>query len=415
MMSEAGMVSRVLLVDDDAAVREALAQTLELADLEPLVAGSFIEAKDHIGAGFEGVVLSDIRMPGRDGFFLLDHTLKADPELPVILLTGEGDIPMAVDAMKRGAFGFLEKPCASSELLPVLERALKTRALVLENRRLKAQLESGDPAARMIFGRSEQSQALRRQVRQVAATGAEVLVTGAPGAGISKVAEVIHLSSRQAQRPFVKRASAGLAVAGLENAFQEALGGSLYLDEISQLPGDTQFALAERLEGRPGARLIAGSARLLDEAVAAGRFNHDLFYRLDVMRVHIPALKERPEDIPVMFRQYVAQAAEQAGLSAPEVSPEVVAGLMARDWPGNARALMSAAMRFVLSGGRDEAEEPSDLGLVEQMGQIEKSLLAAALRRHEGRAGAAAEGLKLPRKTFYDKLAKHGLKPEEFR
>ncbi|MBR9766456.1 MAG: response regulator, partial [Rhodobacteraceae bacterium] len=146
------MVSRVLLVDDDAAVREALAQTLELADLSPLVAGSFIEAKDHIGAGFEGVILSDIRMPGRDGFFLLDHTLKTDPELPVILLTGEGDIPMAVDAMKRGAFGFLEKPCAGAELLPVLDRALKTRALVLENRRLKAQLESGDPAARMIFG-----------------------------------------------------------------------------------------------------------------------------------------------------------------------------------------------------------------------------------------------------------------------
>ncbi|MBR9765447.1 MAG: sigma-54-dependent Fis family transcriptional regulator, partial [Rhodobacteraceae bacterium] len=228
-------------------------------------------------------------------------------------------------------------------------------------------------------------------------------------------AEVIHLSSRQAQRPFVKRASAGLAVAALEVAFQEALGGSLYLDEIGQLPGDTQFALAERLEGQPGARLIAGSAARLEEAVEAGRFSHDLFYRLDVMRVHIPALSERPEDIAVMFRQYVAQAAEQAGLAAPEITPDVVAGLMARDWPGNARALMSAAMRFVLSGGQGETEEQSDLGLAEQMAQIEKSLLAAALRRHEGRASAAAEGLKLPRKTFYDKLAKHGLRPEDFR
>ena len=415
MMSETGKVSRVLLVDDDAAVREALAQTLELADLEPLVAGSFIEAKDHIGAGFEGVVLSDIRMPGRDGFFLLDHTLKTDPELPVILLTGEGDIPMAVDAMKRGAFGFLEKPCKGTELLPVLERALKTRALVLENRRLKAQLESGDPAARMIFGRSEQSQALRRRVRQVAGTGAEVLVTGAPGAGISKVAEVIHLSSRQAQRPFVKRACSALSVVALEGAFQEALGGSLYLDEITQLPGDTQFALSEVLERQPGARLIAGSAAAPEEAVDAGRFSPDLFYRLDVMRVHIPALSERPEDIPVMFRQYVAQAAEQAGLAAPEVTPDHVAWLMARDWPGNARALMSAAMRFVLSGGEGEAEEQSDLGLAEQMAQIEKSLLVAALRRHEGRAGAAAEALKLPRKTFYDKLAKYALKPGEYR
>ncbi|NIZ09265.1 sigma-54 dependent transcriptional regulator [Pseudooceanicola sp. HF7] len=412
------MTKTVLVVDDDQAVREALAQTLELAELSPMVAGSFIEAKDHIGPGFDGVVLSDIRMPGRDGFHLLDHALKADPELPVILLTGEGDIPMAVAAMDRGAFGFLEKPCATSELLPVIERALKTRGLVLENRRLKAQLEQGDPASRMIFGRSEQSQVLRRQVRQVAATAAEVLVTGAPGAGIFKVAEVIHLSSSAAQRPFVKRASAGLGVAGLEAAFAEAAGGTLYLDEVSQLAGEVQFALVDRLEQGPGARLIAGSSADLEAAVEEGRFSPDLFYRLDTMRVHSPALKERPEDIPVMFRQYVRQAAEQAGLPAPEVTPEVIAALMARDWPGNARALMSAAMRFVLSGGEGEeasAVGQSDLGLTDQMAQIEKSLLANALRRHEGRAAEVAEALKLPRKTLYDKLAKYGLKPGDYR
>ncbi|KAA2316113.1 sigma-54-dependent Fis family transcriptional regulator [Pseudooceanicola sediminis] len=409
------MTRTVLLVDDDAAVREALAQTLELADLEPRIAASFIEAKDHIAADFDGIVLSDIRMPGRDGFFLLDHALKIDGELPVILLTGEGDIPMAVAAMDRGAFGFLEKPCASSELLPVVERALRTRALVLENRRLKAQLETGDPAARMIFGRSEQSQALRRRIRQVAATGADVLVTGAPGAGISKVAEVIHLSSRTAQRPFVKRAAAGMDTAALDVAFQEAAGGSLYLNEIGQLSVEGQFALSERLESSSGTRLIAGATAELEQAVAAGQFSADLFYRLGVMRVHTPALKERPEDIPVMFRQYVAQAAEQAGLAAPEITPEVIAGLMARDWPGNARALMSEAMRFVL--GADEAGEEgaSDLGLVEQMARIEKSLLAAALRRHEGRAAVVADALKLPRKTLYDKLAKYALKPDDFR
>ena len=141
------MTRKVLFVDDDAAVREALGQTLELAELETVVAGSFIEAKDHIAPGFDGVIVSDIRMPGRDGFFLLGHVQKVDAELPVILLTGEGDIPMAVKAMGEGAFGFLEKPCAPADLLAVVERALKTRALVLENRRLKAQLEAGDPAA----------------------------------------------------------------------------------------------------------------------------------------------------------------------------------------------------------------------------------------------------------------------------
>ena len=140
------MTQKVLLVDDDAAVREALGQTLDLAEMEPVLAGSFVAAKDHISPEFEGVILSDIRMPGRDGFHLLDYAQEIDAELPVILLTGEGDIPMAVRAMEQGAFGFLEKPCAPADLLAEVERALKTRALVLENRRLKAQLEAGDPA-----------------------------------------------------------------------------------------------------------------------------------------------------------------------------------------------------------------------------------------------------------------------------
>ena len=408
---------RVLLVDDDAAVREALGQTLELADLDPQRAGSFIEAKDHITPEFEGVILSDIRMPGRDGFHLLGYTQEVDAELPVILLTGEGDIPMAVDAMKRGAFGFLEKPCATSDLLPVIERALRTRALVLENRRLKAQLQAGDPAARLVFGSSAMSDALRDQIRQVAPTGAEVLVTGAPGSGTSKIAEIIHLMSGAARRAFVKRPAAALTREGFEQACTEAKGGTLFLDEVADMPRDTQFAVAERLEQGAGTRLIAGATTDLDAAVAQGAFSPELYYRIDVTRVRIPALAERPEDIPVMFRQYVAQAAEQAGLHAPEITPEVIAGLMARDWPGNARALMSAAMRFVLGMDRDPARDgaTADLGLAEQMAQVERSLLVAALRRHAGHASDAARALKLPRKTFYDKLARYGLRPEDFR
>nr|WP_163849447.1 sigma-54 dependent transcriptional regulator [Pseudooceanicola aestuarii] len=406
-------MGKVLLVDDDAAVREALSQTLELAEMEAIAAASFVEAKDRLTPEFDGVILSDIRMPGRDGFHLLDYVLGRDPELPVVLLTGEGDIPMAVSAMKKGAFGFLEKPCATAELLPVLERALKTRALVLENRRLKAQLETGDPAARMIFGSSARSETLRDQARRAAAAGTEVLVTGAPGAGIPKVAEVIHLSSPTAQRPFVKRSAAGLTREDFEAATREAAGGALYLDEVQRLSEDLQFALAERLEQGLGARLIAGSTEALQRAAESGAFNTDLYYRLAVVEVHIPALSARPEDIPVMFRQYVAQAAEQSGLPAPEVTEDVIAALMARDWPGNARALMSEAMRLVLGVG--SASPSEELGLTDQMARIERSLLAAALRKSGGRAAQAAEALKLPRKTLYDKLTRYGLKPEEYR
>ncbi|MEX5596991.1 sigma-54-dependent transcriptional regulator [Pseudophaeobacter sp. C1-32P7] len=408
------MTRRVLLVDDDAAVREALSQTLELNDLEAVTAGSFVAAKDLITPEFDGVILSDIRMPGRDGFHLLTYAHEIDAELPVILLTGEGDIPMAVRAMSEGAFDFLEKPCAPGDLLSVLERARKTRALVLDNRRLKRQLEAGDPAARMLFGTSPQAEQLRTRVRAVAPTGAEVLVTGPAGSGVSKVAEVIHLMSPRAQGAFVKRPAAGMTIEAFDTLCQDAAGGSLFLDEIPAMADAVQYAVLERLEQGVAARVIAGTTSDLAQLATSGAFNADLFYRLDGMRVRIPSLAERPEDIPVLFRHYVAQSAEQAGIAAPEISQEHLAMLMAQDWPGNARSLMSAAMRFVL-GMPEEVSVGSGLGLAEQMAQVERSLLIAALGRQNGRASAAAAALKLPRKTFYDKLARYGIRPEDYR
>lgn len=404
----------VLVVDDDAAVREALVQSLELADLTAKPAGSFIEAKDHIAEDFPGVILSDIRMPGRDGFHLLNYAMGIDAELPVILLTGEGDIPMAVEAMGQGAFDFLEKPCAPDDLIPVLQRALSTRRLVLENRRLKAQLLTGDPAARMLFGTSALADDLRARVRAVAPMGVEVLVTGPPGAGVSKVAEVIHLLSPVARGPFAKRSSSGMDLASLDVAFSVASGGTLFLDDISTLPAATQYALIEKLESGADVRLIAGTTADLANEVEAGRMNAELYYRLDVTPVRIPALAERPEDIPVLFSHYVAQAAEQAGIPVPEVTTDHMARLMAQDWPGNARSLMSAAMRFVL-GMPEEASAAAELGLAEQMARVERSLLVAALGRQNGRATEAAKALKLPRKTFYDKLARYGIRPEDYR
>jgi two-component system C4-dicarboxylate transport response regulator DctD len=408
------MITQVLLVDDDAAVRDAVAQTLELADLEPITAASFVAAKDLITSGFRGVILSDIRMPGRDGFHLLEYAKAQDLDLPVILLTGEGDVPMAVKAMDQGAFGFLEKPCSPNDLLSVLERALHTRSLVLENRRLRILVETGDPAARLLFGDSDLAQAMRTRVRRVAQLETDVLITGALGTGISKVAEVIHLSSLRSKAPFVKRAGSGMSPEQLGDAMDVAQNGSLFIDEISQLPAETQLAIFELLEGNSGVRFMAGSTRNLDQAVEDGILNSDLFYRIDVTRLRIPSLAERPEDIPVLFRHYVAQASEQAGITPPEVSPEFLASLMTQDWPGNARSLMSAAMRFVL-GMPEDISEAAELGLSEQMARVERSLLAAALGRHNGRAVEAAEALKLPRKTFYDKLARYGIRAEDYR
>ncbi|MDD9739981.1 MULTISPECIES: sigma-54-dependent transcriptional regulator [Marinovum] len=405
---------QVLLVDDDAGLREALCQSLELAEYAPVPAGSFVVAKDHITPDFDGVILSDIRMPGRDGFHLLDHAQQVDPDLPVILLTGEGDIPMAVRALGAGAFAFLEKPCATEDLLKVLDRALKARAMVLENRRFKSQIEAGDPAARMIFGTSALAEALRAQVRQVAASTADALIIGPQGSGISKVAEVIHLSSPRAKTPFEKRAARSLDPAGLRDVFSRAEGGALFLDGIADLSADSQLVLLDLLDSGQGLRLIAGAVDGIDAAFAEGRVTADLYYRLNVHVVRIPALSERPEDIPVLFRHYVDQAAEQAGITAPEISPDHAAALMAQSWPGNARSLMSAAMRFVL-GMPEEVARNAEQGLAAQMAQVERSLLIAALSRQNGRATEAAKQLKLPRKTLYDKLARYGIKPEDYR
>lgn len=407
------MTRRVLLVDDDAAVREALGQTLELADLIPVLAGSYIEAKDHIVPGFPGVIVSDIRMPGKDGFALLEFAHAADPELPVILLTGEGDIPTAVRGMASGAFDFLEKPCAPADLLTVVEKALKTRSLVLENRSLKAQVEAGDAAARLLRGTSALSEKMRDDARAVARTMADALITGEPGVGTAKMAEVVHLLSAVSRGPFLKIPGAGTTPDTLAAVFDEAEGGTIFIDEISGMSQPAQFALLEHLEKPSAPRVLAGTYQELSALTDSGAFNPDLYYRLEAARIHIPPLRDRREDIPTLFRHYVEIACEQAALPKPDIPTDVTHRLMGQDWPGNARALMNAAMRFAM--GLAEPDASGELGLAERMADVERAFLIEALRDHEGRATDAAKSLKLPRKTFYDKLARHGLKPEDYR
>ena len=169
------------------------------------------------------------------------------------------------------------------------------------------------------------------------------------------------------------------------------------------------------MEGHDRPRIIAGTYADLSNEVEAGRFSPDLFYRLQAATIRIPPLRERPEDIPVLFRHYVDIACEQSDLPVPEITPDVISKLMAQDWPGNARSLMNAAMRFAMGLSDGEGTHAEELGLAEQMAQVERSLIIAALTRHNGHANVAAKHLKLPRKTFYDKLAKHAIKAELYR
>ena len=406
------MTARVLLVEDDTPVREALAQTLQLAGWDVTPAGAFVVAKDHISREFDGVILSDIRMPGKDGMALLAHAQKTDPDLPVILLTGEGDIPTAVKALGKGAFDFLEKPCPTEQLVATVERALEARRIALDDRRLKADIQTGDAASRLLFGHSALAERLRDQCRQIARVPGAVLIEGAPGSGLSKVAEVLHLLSPRVSGPFVKLGATGLDVAPLKEALAAAEGGSLFLNEVTSLPSDSQYVLLDALERGGEHRVLAGTTQDFRVAMEAGQVDADLYYRLEGLRVRIPALRERPEDIPVLFRHYVAQAAEQSGVDPRPIPPGLLASLMSQDWPGNARALMNTAMRFALGLSPDEGPE---MGLAEKMAQIEASILIDALQRHRGNATETAQALKLPRKTFYDKLAKYGIRAEDYR
>ena len=398
----------VLLVEDDAPVREALSQTLELAELDVIRAGSFLAAEPRLTRDLDGVVVSDIRMPGRDGFHLLAHARHVDPDLPVILLTGEGDVPTALRGMAEGAFAFLEKPCAPDELVRTVRRALALRRATMEARRSRGALEGGDAASRTLVGISPAAQTMRERARALARISGAVLIHGEPGSGTSKVAEVIHVLSPRAPGPFVKRSAPALGSAELDEALARAEGGSLFLDHVDALPLPLQHRLCE--EGGD-VRLLAATHR--DPDALADLLAPDLYYGLEALRLHIPPLRDRPADVPVLFRHYLGLACEHADLPVPEVPPDMQARMMAQDWPGNSRALMNHAMRFAM--GIEKEVGPARAGLADRMRAVERAILVETLSKHRGQATAAARDLDLPRKTFYDKLARHGIRPEDFR
>ncbi|MGG7566129.1 sigma-54-dependent transcriptional regulator [Rhodovulum sp. DZ06] len=446
---------RILLVDDEAALRESLAQVLDLAGIHADEAGNVDEALAILSPDYPGAVIADMRMPGRDGFALLDAVRALDPDLPVVILTGHGDVPMAVKAMTAGAYDFLEKPCPPARLVEIARRAAEKRRLVQENRALRARIDAAEAGTleAAILGDAEVTRAYRARLERIAAAGLDVLVLGETGAGKELAARAIHARSDRARGPFVAVNCGALPaeIAGSElfghekgaftgaaarriGKFEHAEGGTIFLDEIESMPLDLQVKLLrvlqerelERLGGNEAipldVRVIAATKPDLKALAEAGKFREDLYYRLDVARVRAPPLRERLEDAPLLFRHFVQQAAERRGRPAPAVEAADLARLSTHDWPGNVRELKNVAERYALGlglqlgptgEGAEDAAPPR--GLAAQVEAFEKSLLEAALRRSGGRASEAAQALELPRKTFYDKLARHGIKPEAFR
>jgi len=437
------MTARVLLVDDEEELRNSTAQALELAGFDVTALAGGEAALDLVGYGFSGVVVSDIRMPGMDGMTLMGRIRDIDPDIPVILFTGHGDIQLAVRAMREGAYDFIEKPFKTQHLVDVAARAVDRRSLILENRRLRAAAGRRDDIEARLPGRVQAMVDLRYRLRAVAATDADVLIVGETGTGKEVAARALHDASPRAARPLVAINCAALPETLIESElfgheagafpgamrprygkFEHARGGTILLDEIGSMPLPLQAKLLRAVEERVITRLgsnepvpldvrfIVTSKADLEAEAAAGRFRADLLYRLAVVTLRMPALEQRREDIPLLFLQLVGEAAARYRRESVEVPPEIIADIAQRQWPGNVRELRNAADRLVLGLPAHDAapqQQASAASLAARVADFEKSVIAGAIRASGGALRPVYEALGISRKTLYEKMQKYGL------
>ena len=438
------VLDRVALIDDDDAFRSALAERLELEGLAVTAFGSAEAALKVVNDRFDGVVVTDLRMPGMDGRQLVERLNGLDPDLPVVMMTGHGDIAEAVDAMKRGAYDFLAKPFAPERLIETVGRALEKRALVLDNRRLAA-VAADDEGSIPLSGSSRSVEALRAAIQRLADAEVDVLIEGETGSGKEAVARAIHNAGRRRLRPFVAVSCAALPDTGLESllmgdaagpsgAFRRREGqieqshqGTLFLDEIDLAPRAAQLLLLRVLEEREILPVGAMEPHALDlrvlaatkgdpvEAVARGDLREDLYYRLNVIRLRTPPLRERREDVPLLFARFVGRVASRLGREPPPVDHAIRRRLLEHDWPGNLRELANYASQVVVCLNPDITPARSDEGLVQRVQTYEAELIREALTRHQGDIRQVTADLQIPRKTLYDKMARHGLIPARHR
>lgn len=441
-------LSRVLLVDDDDDLRLAHIQSLTLAGLTVEGVASADLALKRVDAAFEGVIVSDIRMPGMDGLSFAARVREIDGDLPFILMTGHGDIEMAVRSLQQGVFDFLSKPFATERLVSTVRRALSHRSLVLENRRMADLLvqASLDSAETGLIGQAPAIVRLRETLAQIARTDSDVLIEGESGVGKELTARSLHRLSRRARRPFVVVNCAALPEATFDTELfgrpisssgmgrriggrvREAAGGTLLLDEIDALPPALQAKLLRLVEHREipaqaegvehvDIRIVATSKVDLAQASGRGDFRSDIYYRLSVITLRLPPLRERRSDIDLLFRHFVDRYSERQGKPSLSTDDTAAAWLSEHDWPGNVRELAYFAERFVIGLSAPQALQEKDLSmsLSQRVQRFEAKLIQQALIETGGNVRETVQRLGIPRKTFYDKITRHGLSLDAFR
>ncbi|MBA5604069.1 sigma-54-dependent Fis family transcriptional regulator [Duganella sp. FT3S] len=442
---------QVLLVEDDATVRAGSVQALDLAGITVQGYASAEPALKVLTPHFPGIIVTDVKLPGMSGLELLTAAKAIDPEQPVILVTGHGDINMAVQAMRDGAYDFIAKPYSSEQLVEVVQRALATRGLMLEVQSLRRKLAQSAGIEAMLLGESPAMRELRRLIVDLADEPADVLVFGETGTGKEMVARSLHQHSIRAKHHFVAINCGAIP----ENIFESevfghepgaftgaakrqigkiehANGGSLFLDEVESLPLAMQVkllrVLQERYVERLGSnqpvpvdvRIIAATKVDLKELSDQQKFRSDLYYRLNLIVLHLPPLRERREDIPLLFEHFVLGAAARYKREVPVMPGGLMQRLMAHTWPGNVRELRNIADRFVLglSSGGDgllAASAATPLALPEQVSRFERALIEQELRNVAGNVAEASVTLGLPKQTLYHKMQKYNLVADDFK
>ncbi len=439
----------VIFVDDDEHVCRAVEQTLKLAGYEVMTFQNPRQAMRVISQDWPGILVTDVKMPGVDGFSLMEWTVQQDPDLPVLMVTGHGDIGMAVQAIQKGAYDFIEKPLSAERFVEVVARAMEKRHLIMYNRKLRAEVARQNGLESTIIGRSKAIIRLREKVRALADARVDVLIVGETGTGKELVARCLHDYSNRRERPFVAINCGAIPETIIENElfghepgaftgadrlyigkFEQANGGTLFLDEIESMPLNLQVRLLRVLQERTLVRLggsrtieldlrvMAATKRDLKEACEKGEFRSDLYFRLNVATLTIPPLRKRAEDIPPLFVFFLHKAAKRLGRPVPEIGERQFQQFMQYPWPGNVRELQNAAERLVL-GMDDPAQAVGGDGkthqyLQDRLEAFEKYLIEEELRRNKGNITATYTALGLPRKTLYNKMKKYGLDKDDF-
>jgi DNA-binding NtrC family response regulator len=433
---------KIAIVDDEQDMRQSISQWLALSGYDTETFASAEEALGALGPDYPGIVISDIKMPGMDGIQFLKKLMGSDSSLPVIMITGHGDVPMAVEAMRIGAFDFLEKPFNPDRMSDLAKKATNARRLTLDTRALRRELAEGGQIMKKLIGASPAMERLREDILDLGQADGHVLIEGETGTGKTLVAHALHAVGSRGNKKFTLISCGAMDEETLMQrlfgpmqpddvrlpAIEEARGGTLVLEDIEVLSDAAQARLLSAIndQGNPPETRIVAISNLQEEGRTCEQaLRPDLYYRLAALKITVPPLRARGEDILTLFTRLSEQFADEYGCDAPKVSAQEAAQLLQAPWPGNVRQLINLAERAVLQSRRGQGTIASLLmsdhdqmqpvmttegkPLKEYVEAFERMLIDNTMRRHKGSISAVMDELCLPRRTLNEKMAKYSL------